>query len=317
MALRARPSDLVQPGQPPPAGAPRATPMQVSYRDPDGVLWPWSDIGMGTIVTGVTGIGSAATTAQILQMDSGDTLVQAVAPASRSIVVGLYVFDDDQDKLLDRVDALADALAGERAGTPAPGTLILARPRGTARQIPVLCTSGPEQAEDDGTRDAYKRWTQYGLTFLPLSAYWESADPITVTWQAPPGSAGVPPMPPVLLSSGATLGESELTNAGRAEAYGVWTLTGPGTPHVENVTLGHAWDFAPLDAGEVITVDTRSGRVSAIDSTGADRWADLVESSPRDLWPLAVGLNKLNVAMADPTEDSKITFTYWPRWRRA
>lgn len=294
-----------------------ASPLSLIYTDPDGVLWPWSDPSNGFTVTGVTGIGSAPAAPQTLQLPTGDLLVQTVTPAARQIVVGLYVEAGTQAALLDVIDRLAVALSNDRAGLPAPGMLTVRRPDGTARQVEVICTSGSDQP-DATSNDGYRYWTSYGLTFQPLSPYFEDAEPLTASWQLATAGAGVPPMPPVLLSGATVFGATSIDNPGDADAWPVWTIAGPGTASLGNTTTGRSFSLsAALGGGEVITVDTRPGHVSATDGVGADRWGDLVAASPRDLWQLVPGMNALDLALTGATTASSIGLSFRPRRRRA
>lgn len=305
-------------GQLPTGGA--RSPLQVTYVDPDGTEWAWSNPQTGCVVTGVTGIGSPPAALSDIALGGGGSLAQSYSAAKRSIVVGLHAFDEEsQEGLLDLVDRLAFALWTERAGLPAAGTLRFARPGGRSRQIDVYCTSGPEQTDTDSTRDAYQWSTNYGLTFeSALDPLFQDAQAVgPIEFAAPPVSGGVPPLPPVLLTPSSTLGETTVTNTGNGDAYPVWTITGPGTPTLTNVTTGREFSLVALTAGEVITVDTRPTLQSAVDQLGVDRWGDLVKTSPRDLWTLVPGTNQLNLALSGADAGSKISMVYHRRWLRA
>ena len=307
-------------GAPSPAAGERS-PLRVTYIDPDGTSWTWSNPLTGCVVTGVTGIGSPPASLSDTALPGGGSLAQAYSAAKRQIVIGLHVFDEEsQAGLLDLVDRLAFALWTERAGLPTPGTLRFARPSGTARQIEVFCTSGPEQADIDATRNGYQWSTSYGLTFeSALDPFFQDANPVgPLVFGAPPASGGVPPMPPVLLTPSSTLGTSTVRNTGNGEAYPVWTITGPGVPTLTNVTTQREFSLdVTLESDEVITVDTRPTLQSATDQDGIDRWGDLVKSSPRDLWTLIPGTNVLNLALASSGAGSKIEMVYHRRWLRA
>lgn len=304
-----------------PPGAGSRSPLRVTYVDPDGTEWAWSNPLTGCVVTEVTGIGSPPAALSDTALAGGGSVAQSYNAAKRQIVLGLHAFDEEsQAGLLDLVDRLAFALWTERAGLPAPATLRFARPAGTARQIEVYCTSGPEQAETESTRDGYQWSTSYGLTFASaLDPLFQDATPVgPLVFAAPPSSGGVPPMPPVLLTPSSTLGTSTVRNTGNGDAYPIWTITGPGVPTLTNVTTQREFSLdVTLAADEVITVDTRPTLQSAIDQDGTDRWGDLVKSSPRDLWTLIPGTNVLNLELASSGAGSKIEMVYFRRWLRA
>lgn len=295
-------------------------PLAVTYIDPDGTPWQWSDSLTGCFVTSVTGIGSPPASMSGTALPGGGSLPLSYGAAQRSVVIGLHVYDDDsQQAFLERLDALATALWSERNGTPTPGTLVVARPNGSARQVEVLCTSGPEQTDEASTRDGYQWSTSYGLTFVSaLDPLLSDADDTTVTFEAAVASGGVPPMPPVQLQPSAVLGDATVTNSGNGDAFPVWTITGPGTPTLTNATTGRSFGLnVALGAGESVTVDTRPARQSAVDNLGADRWSDLVKSSPRDLWTLPPGISDLDMQLTGSAAGSKISMSYVRRWLRA
>jgi hypothetical protein len=235
-------------------------------------------------------------------------------------VAGLVAFDDTSHEaflgLLDRIDS---ALWTERNGTPAPGTLVISRPGGQARQIELICTSGPDQPEESASQDGYRWTTTYALTFTSaLDPLFSDATDTVVVFGAEPSSGGVPPMPPVVLSPSTVLGSTQVTNSGSGDAYPIWEITGPGTPLLQNLTTGRSFGLdTALAEGEVVTIDTRPARQSAVDNTDADRWGDLVKSNPRDLWVLPPGRSDLNMEMTGSNEDTQIKLTYRRRWRRA
>ena len=131
-------------------------------------------------------------------------------------------------------------------------------------------------------------------------------------------ATGVPPMPPIQLAPATLLGDNTVTNTGDADAYPVWTITGPGQPTLTNNTTGRSFGLdVTLSSDEVVVVDTRPTMQSAVDQDGEDRWGDLVKTSPRDLWPLVPGENELNLSMASSGTGSQITLSYTRRWLRA
>lgn len=298
----------------------RRQPLAVTYIDPDGVEWRWWDPASGVFVTSVTGIGSPPASVTATALPDGGTLTRSYGAAQRGIVIGLHAYDDDSHAaFLDLIDRLAAAVWTVRHGAPAPGTLVFTRPGGASRRIEVLCTSGAEQADETSSRGGYTWDTSYALTFSSaLDPLFTDEDPVVVSFEAPPVSGGVPPLPPILLQPSTVLGTTSVVNSGNADAYPIWTITGPGTPTLTNVTTGRSFGLdVALSSGEVVTVDTRPAQQSAVDNTDTDRWSDLVKSSPRDLWTLPPGVNELNMALAGSGAGSKIEMSYVRRWLRA
>lgn len=318
MPLLARPGESGSGPVTPPISGPTSVPMSVSYVDPDGTEWQWSDEDTGIIVTSVTGLGNPPVSMSQIDLPSGGALAQGYLAQPRSIVVGLYVFDDEQAKFLDLIDRVARSLWTQRAGKPAPGTLVLHRPDGTHRQIDVLCTSGAEQTDEDESQNAYQNWTTFALTFAGLDPFFVDAIPTHLGFGLPGTDVGIPPLLPIKLGVSTVLGDVTIRNNGDADAYPTWTIHGPGTPTIRNNTTGRSFGLASaLVTHEVVTVDTRPTRQSAIDGDGNDRWSDLVKADPRDLWPLVPGVNHMSLEVLGSDAGSRVDLSYTRRWLRA
>jgi phage-related protein len=125
-------------------------------------------------------------------------------------------------------------------------------------------------------------------------------------------------MPPVLLTGATVLGDTSVSNSGDVEAYPIWTIHGPGKPTFINFRSGRQFGLnVTLGVDEIITVDTRPTMQAATDATGANRWGDLVKSSPRDLWPLLPGNNDLHLGIAASGPGTAVHLSYTRRWLRA
>lgn len=310
----------VQAPPPPPTqpGFEWPQPWRLLYVDPDGEAWNFSDLAGQVQVVNVAGIGSPPVALTSLALPSGGMIPQNYIGTGRTIIAGIVFGADTQAEFMDLQDRLAYALWTERNGEPAPGTLIVQRPDGRARQIRVLVTGGPDQADDDRDKSGLT-WASFPVTFRSTDAYWSDATPTVLEFAGPPGGAGVPPMPPVLLTPNVALGSATVTNSGNAPAYPLWTVVGPGVATFTNVTTGREFGLdVTLGSGEVITINTGpDGEAYAIDQLGADRWGDLVKSSPRDLWPLVKGDNELELVIASGDSNSRIVLSYVRRWLRA
>lgn len=139
-------------------------------------------------------------------------------------------------------------------------------------------------------------------------------DNITLT-----NKVGILPLLPIALNGASSFGDIIVTNDGQADAYPVWTLTGPGTPTIQNVTTGRSWSWdIDLTAGQVVVVNTMPGQQSAIDQgTGLSVWSHLVTNSPRDLWPLVKGDNDINISVTNATAQTAVAMSYLRRWLRS
>lgn len=308
------------PTPPPPLVVNPRHPLAFAYVDPDGVVWQWSDPASRITVETITGLGSPPPAFGAIALPGGGQLPQMYGAAPRNLVVGLDVCDESsQDGLLDLIDRLALSWWGERYGQPAAGTLIVHRPDGTARQIEVFCTSGPDQPDVVSSEDGYQWSTKYALTFVSaLDPFFTDATATEVTFIPEVDDAGVPPMPPVLLQPAAVLGSATVMNSGSGPAFPIWTITGPGQPTMTLTSAGLSFGLdVTLDADEVVTIDTRPGRQSCVDQDGNDRWSDLAKSAPRDLWALPPGQSNLSMSFTSASADSRIVMSYVRRWLRA
>jgi hypothetical protein len=307
---------LVKPAhtrQPLPVGP---VPLGLTYIDPDGRAWPLTDRNSGVVATACAGISGPQASLTSVLLPGGGGIPQFYRATTRPIVIGIFVEGATQMEFLARMDAWARAIWNERRGEPAPGTLVVARPDGTSRRIPVMCTDGGDQSDDDASKSGLT-WSTFALTFTAQDPLWADSDSIDLRFGSS-SAAGVPPMPPIQLAPPTLLGDNAVTNSGDADAYPIWTITGPGQPTLTNNTTGRSFGLdVSLGVGEVVTVDTRPTMQSAVDGTNADRWGDLVKSSPRDLWPLIPGENDLSLTMAGSGAGSKIVLSYTRRWLRA
>lgn len=292
----------------------------MTWTDPDGGVWNLADLGIpdGLIATSVKGTGGPPLSSAFLKLPSGAQIPQSILPQPHVVTLGLYAEAAglDQDGFAGLTDRVTRAFYTVRGGSPAAGVLTVQRADGSSRQMPCYCTAGLDQPDQDGPPLLWATWV---LT-LQGAPYWSDAVPQpTVTFAPPPGSAGVPPMPPVLLGSATATGTTSVRNSGDADAYPTWVVTGPGKPTVTNTTTGRSWSLdTTLVSGDVWTVVTSpDGQASVTDASGSSQWQHLAAGVPRDLWPLVPGVNDLDIVIASAGTGSKITMTYTRNWLRA
>ncbi|WP_242882574.1 phage tail domain-containing protein [Actinomadura litoris] len=298
---------------------PEAQPLRITYTDPDGAVWDWSNPETGCVITSVAGLGSPPALVTSTSLPGGGVLPTDYMSGQRQVIIGLDVHRDDQADFLALLDRLHRALWTERYGRPAPGTLTVARPDGTARTLSVLCTSGPEQTDAEAARSGYTDATDFALTFVTTTdPLFNDRATTRLVFQTGVEGTGVPPLPPVRLRPLRGLDEGTIINPGNGDAFPLWRITGPGQPTLTNRTTGRAFGLSTtLAAGEVVTIDTQPAQQQATDASGQDRWGDLVKSSPRDLWTLPPGESKVSILMSSSGPTSQIELTFRTRWLRA
>ncbi len=301
-----------------------ATPLYVIYVDPDGNEWPLSDLDLpaGYVCTGIVGISGAPVTLFTTPLPRGGAVPLQYVPQPRKILVGLYAEaqgEDSQDAYLDLLDRLSLAFYTTRNDVPAPGVIAIQRPDGSVRQCSVLCTAGLDQPDASPDTDGVL-WTTFALTFEADDPFFEDSADTTLIFAGMPSSAtGILPLLPIAFGSGTVVGNVTVTNDGTADAYPVWTVTGPGTPTFTNNTTGRTFGLvSSLSTGQVIQITTKPGAQSAIDiGASTNVWSDLIQSTLRDLWPLVRGDNSLTLSLAGASSASSLAMSYRRRWQRA
>jgi hypothetical protein len=306
---------------PPPYNMLAARP-DLTWTDPDGTVWDLSDLSLasGLIATSLTGIGGMPNALTMLPLPSGAFIVQSQIPQPRTITLGLYAeapdpADPSAAHLL--YEAITRAFWTVRNSLPVPGYLGIQQPDGTQRLLECYTTAGLDQPDETDIPLWSSQWT---LT-LTAQPYWidtPSAQIGPIVFAPPTAGAGIPPMPPVLLSPATTLGMAEVDNTGDADTWPVWKITGPGTPAITNLTTGLEWTLGTsIPTGDVWTVVTDpAAGTSVTDQDGNSQWQYLAAADPRDLWPLVPGVNSLDVALASPGAGSQVALYYTRRWLR-
>lgn len=124
------------------------------------------------------------------------------------------------------------------------------------------------------------------------------------------------PMPAFTLSVDTIVGAQNILVPCDVKVYPVWTLTGPATDVIiSNLTTDLDINLTgiTLGAGDVLTIDTRPGRKTITDQTGANRFADLDPAST--LFPLEPGTNSLLLSVDGFVQDeTALTLAYRERF---
>lgn len=182
-----------------------------------------------------------------------------------------------------------------------PGILRVQSGTLPAREIIASYTGGYEFFETNS------RVAQPVLVLRAHEPYWTSIADTTLTFATGtglpffvPDPADAPdfvignPMPAFTLSVDTIAGAQNILVPCDVKVWPVWTLTGPASDVVlSNLTTGLDINLTgiTLGPGDVITIDTRPGRKTITDQTGANRFADLDPAST--LFPLEPGTNSL------------------------
>ena len=295
------------------------TPLQISYTDPDGNSWDLSDLSLanGYICTGIGGVEGIPVTSQLIPLLDGSARTDLFMAQPGTIVIGILLVRPSSDQendyyaLLDRLTA---AFYNRRNALPAPGLLNIQRPDGTIRSIYVYTTSGlntPEVAVSNGT--------VYTFTLQTPDPFWSDSLTNQLSFISAGSAPGILPLLPVRLGQSTIFGVNQMTNAGTADTWPEWTITGPGTPTIQNVTTGRTFALSSsIPSGQIVSIKTKPGSQQCVNTTTAvNIWDQLAISSPRDLWSLIPGVNNVSIALAGSTAASKIIVSWQNRWLRA
>jgi hypothetical protein len=275
-------------------------------------------------LTGRAGFGPVDAELVSDRMWDGSALVRTHRVQPRVMTVPLFVEGPDQETYLARLSALQATMrhpVDMSTLLPVPGSITVSLPDGSQRSIGAYYQAGASPTEDQ-VDDLVVSWCMLpNLQWYAPVPTWEG-DQITQMWALPPASAGVPPLPPVLLSAGSVLGQTQITNPGDADAYPVWTITGPGTPTITNTDTGESYQFTQaIPSGTVVTVDCRpvelapATGLTATDGSGTDWWPFLANYP--DFWSLPPGPANIDLAMTGATAASSIALSAASRWLAA
>jgi hypothetical protein len=296
------------------------TPLGITYIDPDGGSWDLSDLSFtnGYICAGIAGIEGFPVSMQVVPLLDGTAIPNYYIPQPGSLALGILVGRPESNrdeasyyKLLDRI---VRAFYNRRNEAPRGGYLQIQRPDGSVRQIQTFTTAGLDSPEV-----GISNHTLYSITLQTPDPYWNDLASQSITYSL--GVApGILPLFPVHLGAGTVLGNVTIENDGGAQAWPTWTITGPGTPTIKNVSNGRQWSLnTSVPAGQVVQVTTKPGTQYAVNlTTSTNIWDQLViGGSISNLWSLMSGSNQVSIVMAGATAATSVQATWTNRWNRA
>lgn len=231
----------------------------------------------------------------------------------RPIDLTLHIDGASATQVQQRLDALARWLDPSRGD----GRLRVRRPDGTVRELWCRRSGGL----DVDYREGVELWQDVLATLQATDdPYAYDVDPTEQTFTV--GAAlgfFTDPFFPIKLTSSTVLASATVNNTGDVEAWPVWTITGPGTnPVLRNVTTGQVTAFeTTLVSGQQLILDTRpvarrgAGVLPVHDNLGSNLYPSLLTPT---LWPLAVGVNQLQIEMNGADAASSVELEYTRRW---
>lgn len=293
---------VVQPGVD--VGRARAT-----WTAPDGSVWLLDVPSEGWCTPDeVSGLGAAPISLVTDAHPRGGARVRHIQPQPRTITWPLLVEGTTHGEFLGRWRALADAFVQTRR--LGPGTLRIARPDGTWREIQAYYEAGY-----DGEPGQGHTWDTVVLSLWCEDPYWMG--PEVADFRAYQAAADPFLNPFMTVADSQVLGATTVFNPGSVEAWPVWTITGPATDvTATNTTTDEAWVLTPdsLGAGDVATVTTDP---PAVRGPADEIWTGLLDWPASALWGLQPGLNSITFAVSDAAAGTRIDWSYRPRYDTA
>lgn len=252
-------------------------------------------------LAGLTGLGLPPVTVQWAEGAGDGAQYRSRRVRSRDIDIPLDFVGIDRNELKTLLSRLAKVLSAE-------ATLVIEEPDGTEWYAKVARTGGGGIVYGEDTTGQSD--LQMVLTLRAGDPYFTSVEVNSVGVQSTTSGPFLTNMVELTVSPSQAAGQVVVENTGDAEAYPIWTVTGPGNTFKAISPTGETlrWNGTLL-AGETLTLDTRTGTV--IDGTSANRYADLA-SAPR-FWTLPPGVTYSEASLLGTTSASKITCAWRTR----
>jgi hypothetical protein len=252
-------------------------------------------------LVGASGLGLPPVSVQWIEGAGDGASFRGRRVLTRSMDIPLDILGRDRDHLKQLTSRLAMALA-------APAELVVISEGGSEWSTRVVRTGGggfQYGIDTRGTRDL-----QLILTLEAGDPYFTSREVSQRIISTAVGGSWLSDFVAIPLSSGETIGSINIENTGDADAYPVWTITGPGTDFQTVSPRGETlrWE-GTLSAGQTLTLDTRTGTVK--DGAGVNRYADLAPA-PR-FWSVPPGVTTSQVSMSGTDANSKIVCAWRAR----
>jgi phage-related protein len=186
---------------------------------------------------------------------------------------------------------------------------------GTYREIVCRYADGMQGEESDGPSGPY--WLTAVWAFRAVDPYWQDAADTTLTFTTSSvGAFLAAPIFPLRIAASNVIGTSVVTNDGDAEAWPVWTITGPATSvTLTNQTTGAQLTLTTsIGVAEQVVIDTRPF-VKTVKKGAANLYGSLDPAST--LWQLQPGQNTVSVSTAGSTSATVATLAYRRKWLSA
>lgn len=279
--------------------------LRATWIAPDGTATPLTTPERGWFtLDAVTGWGAAPIEMVTDPHPRGGTRIRHIQPQARIITWPLRVRANEHVELVARWRTLVRAFAQTRR--LGPGTLRIARPDGTSREIQAYYQEGFAGEPGQGWL-----WDTAVLSLYCEDPYWRDTTATVIRREYATGSDFFTPYPTI--SSSQVLGETTVVNPGEVEAWPEWTITGPATGLIAtNNTTGEQFTLtAALDAGETATITTDPPTVRG---PAGENWVGNLDWPGAVLWGLAPGTNDVEFQVAGSGPGSAVELSLVARY---
>ena len=287
-----------------------ATSELFTWVDAEGTEHALTDAAGYRVLYGVGGRWSQPITyvEDQVPMMPGSIMLQPVVGA-RDVDLPMLITGSSISEVYGRLRNLARWVDGSRAD--GPGTLKCQAPDGEVR---TLTAYGHIEA-GESSQERFLVAMRISLTLRCPDPFWYAEDDDSTTFEL--GDVGYPFFPfsfPFRVPSSTVLGATTIENVGDVTAWPVWTITGPGQdPVMRNRDTGEMVGVSiELDAGDVLTIDTRPGIKTVEDAGGTNYFGSLFANS--SLWSLPPGMTNVQIEMSGATAASSVVVSWRPRY---
>ncbi|MGE5619744.1 MAG: phage distal tail protein [Sphingomonadaceae bacterium] len=227
----------------------------------------------------------------------------------RNLDLPLLVRGTDPDDLRGRIGALVYAMDPDRG----EGRIRVRSTSGEQRELFCRYAAGLEGEE--GGELWGGDWAKFLVSFRAVDPHWYSTYPLVRTYSIGDAALFFPLLPLNIAPSTLFVDDMQIENPGDHEAWPVWDLLGPGSDiTLTNLTTGDSLSLTiTLAAGEHLYIDTRPGVKTVKHQDGTNAYDHL--SATSRLWPLAVGINVVDLTMGGSSTDSQITLSFTPAYK--
>ena len=250
--------------------------------------------------SGIMGFGVPATSVRIDNTPGDGAVWRQTKRVARTVDLPVTILGTDRADVEAKLRRLNKVLQDRIA--PAK---LQASYEASTLYLQVHYLNGAETTFDNS--EAGLTWATWVLQLIAPTPYWQT-DTLQ-SFSITSGEAGrglLPELTKLKLTSSNALGTIFVNNIGDVATYPTWQVTGPLDELAVSID-GQSFSFAdPIDAGEVITIDTYAGTVT--DALGNNRYG-MLAAAPK-LFSFPPGINAVFVTGTGATSATRIVATY-------